>query len=184
MFFVLLFTYFTDVQAQDKIEYPFFKGEGRLCHYVSSQMISDAGVNMAACKRFITAVQFNINEKGHVDRASIKISENARGYLRNKLTEVILSTHGTWDPMKINGKPVKSYPLLLLVYFNIEGNCQRESNYVSNDKMYETIDNVFQFSNDSAEEPPVNTIVLKPARIYVPSMGPDDIGDHLEKNEN
>ena len=119
--FILLVVTFSSTNAfsQDNREWPEFRGRGTFSTYVRDQLAADSGLGMIACVRLVTALKFAVDENGFV--TDIQVSENVTGYIGQRIKLIARSSDGTWDTAMFIGKAVKSKPMIVLIYFSLDG---------------------------------------------------------------
>ena len=170
---------FTNLHGQETTSIPKFKGAPTFGGYLEWLMNSGSCAPTLYCKRFVGFLQFKIDENGAIPIGSIKISDNIDGCLRSSVRELLLSTHGQWEPIKKNGKPIESGELLQIIYFRLEGACTVDDNYRAKSTMVDDFEQAFKFKGETSCANPVTILPL--ATVYSP-VGSTDLGDSKKKN--
>ena len=176
-FLLILFCFLIfsgNTYAQEKDDIPKFRGKETFPNYFKYLLASDMHISSSQCARFKSAVKFKIDKNGHVD--SIELPDNLKGYLALKIREVISTTHGQWNPAVINGKTVKSQPMILPVEFDYQGGC-RTREYTAEKRK---ADRALAFDLKTSDFYEEGVILFEPISIRE-NFGSEDLGDTIKK---
>lgn len=164
--------------AQETESIPTFRGKSTFSAYMQSMLTNDYSVSMVDCAEFMISARFVIDENGYVD--SISFSPDTPKYLDMAIKRALETTHGTWNPRKIDGKPVVSQPMILPMYFSLESVCDHGKPATS--KMFKTIPTMLQFDGSTSKGSLSNVIIFDPIMIYAARGYEDIAGPPKKKN--
>ena len=167
------------LSGQPNTTNPVFKGAPTFGGYLEWLLDGGSCAPAQFCEQFIGFIKFKVDADGAVPPGSINMSDNIQGCLKSAIREVIWSTHGQWEPMKIKGKAVDSPELLQIVFFRLEGACTIDDDYRPDDILLNTFEKAYSFRDMPQGSDPV--LILPLATVYFPT-GATEIGDVKKKN--
>lgn len=139
-FIALLFS--LPVFAQSNVQARFKDGDKELSKFLNKIVYQNwKSSKENSCVESETFARFIVNEKGEVGEISFYERPNTPVVFRESLAIAIKSTNGKWMPRTIKGKPVKSRPLIVPLFYSMEAGCAATTgkalnlNYISLDSL-------------------------------------------------
>jgi hypothetical protein len=124
------------------------------------------------CTKALGSIQLRLNKRGHI--REVLVTGDMPLLLRSQLREIALNSKKLWAPMKVNGKPVKSIPIIMLINIHIADGCEKLYNdvFYLNEKrldFYKSLSTAL-----SGAVLPTNCILVDPL-LYISDYGYQEI---------
>ena len=147
---------------------PAFKGDNSFSSYVNNELNKRSGKLTGICNKVLGSIQLKLNKRGHIKE--VLITGDMPELLRPQLREIALNTDKLWNPMKVNGKPTKSAPVIMLINIHIANGCEKLYNdaFYLNEKRYDFYKSLTTAFSGTAL--PTNCILVDPL-LFVSDYG-------------
>jgi hypothetical protein len=122
IFSILLTT--SSLSAQGRISNPTFSGETlfqfRNFFFNAFNSSANRTTTDTMCISSVTFIKFSISEKGEI--VDLTFNEYSNSKLNKIFEKILESSNGKWQPARINGRPVKSKPIIFPLLYDIHDN--------------------------------------------------------------
>jgi len=159
VFFIFLFS--VNLYAQSGVIEARPKAGNINFNDVFSKVFNKTNVN--GCIISVTFAKFTIDTVGNVGKITFLEDKASPAFIQKLLTEVILSSNGSWIPCTINGKKVESKPFILPLIYQLEAGCNGRR---AEDKTGDTLLRILALNNGSGENNQLNCIILQPLNLF------------------
>lgn len=132
----LIILLFKPAQAQH-VDAPSFDKNSTFSGYVYGELYKRSKHLIGVCSKVLGSIQITLNRNGNIK--NITITGDMPDLLRQQLKEIVLNSDKLWTPMKINGKPTNSIPIVMLINIHIADGCESMYNdvYYLNEKRFD-----------------------------------------------
>lgn len=151
---------------------PTFREEGSFSNYVYGELNKRSNKLAGICTKALGSIQLKLNKKGNIK--DVLVTGDMPALLRSQLREIVLNSDKLWTPMKVNGKSVKSIPIIMLINIHIADGCGKLHNdvFYLNEKRFDFYKSLTTALSGTTL--PTNCILIDPLH-YVSDYGDAEI---------